>query len=100
MSDQFASLLAALRAIPDLPGAACLGFWDLFDEAEPGEPPAAVTERHEAALAMCETCPALAACTTWFESLRPTEKPFGVIAGRRRLARRSPTTPRKKRTAA
>ncbi|OBG48325.1 hypothetical protein [Mycolicibacterium fortuitum] len=74
-------LLAALNGAPELPGAACVGMPTAFDPAEHGEPATDVEYRHQAALHLCRTCSALASCTEWFDSLKPSKRPVGVIAG-------------------
>ncbi|MDI3314491.1 MAG: hypothetical protein QJR12_09480 [Mycobacterium sp.] len=68
-------LLAPLRSVPLLPGARCVGRHELFDETDD---PAAV----EYALNTCRSCPALAACRSWFDALPAGERPAGVTAGR------------------
>lgn len=62
LRDPLAHLAAELGPLPKLPGALCRGRARLFDEAEAGEDPAAVAERHERAAAMCQLCPALNPC--------------------------------------
>ncbi|WP_018180379.1 hypothetical protein [Jongsikchunia kroppenstedtii] len=54
-----------LAGVPLLPGAACLGRSELFDEPEPDDEPALISYRHRAAEKICATCPARAACTEW-----------------------------------
>lgn len=81
MSDTLHSLLAAISAAPELPGAACVGMSAAFDPAEHGEPATDVEYRHHVALHLCRTCSALASCTEWFDSLKPSKRPVGVIAG-------------------
>ena len=72
MNTSVETFLGALAGIPRLPGALCRGQWELFDDAElPDE-----------ALTLCRRCPALAACSAWFEGLPPRRRPQGVIAGR------------------
>ena len=75
------ALTAALTGAPSLPGARCRGRSHLFDPVHQGEP-AEVTEAHAQSLGLCNRCPALDACETYFISLRPTQRPEGVIAGR------------------
>lgn len=87
MSDTYADLLAALAAIPDLPGAECKGRPDLFDEPQPGEDEHDIAYRHRCALNLCSRCPALDQCRDWVESLRPAQRPIGVIAGQIRIYR-------------
>ncbi len=81
MSD-LASLLGSMRRAPRLPGAACRGKWALFDPAEPTEAADETRNRHQAALAACQSCPALAGCEQWFAGLQPRQRPLGVVAGR------------------
>jgi len=75
-------LLGAILGAPALPGARCRGRPHLFDEPGGREDPAVVAARQAQALGLCGRCPALAACSAWFESLPPRERPGGVIAGR------------------
>jgi hypothetical protein len=64
-------LYNALAGIPRLPGALCRGEAELFDDFDlPDE-----------ALQLCAQCPALTDCARWFDSLRPSQRPHGVIAG-------------------
>ncbi|OFJ52562.1 hypothetical protein FZ046_22515 [Mycolicibacterium grossiae] len=77
-----AGLLLALAGAPKLPGARCRGRSHLFDAGESDEDKAVVAERYEAALHLCLACPSLEACGEWFVSLRPSQRPKGVIAGR------------------
>jgi hypothetical protein len=74
------ALLGAMAATPALPGAKCVGRHDLFDLRDLSDP-----ERPDAeaqALALCRSCPALAGCSAWFESLPHGRRPHGVIAGK------------------
>lgn len=69
-------VFADLRAgIPRLPGAKCKGRSHVWDEVDD---PALV----EYAIHQCEGCPALTACQRWLETLRPAQRPHGVVAGR------------------
>ncbi len=74
-----------LASIPDLPGSRCKGRADLFEAtvAEYGKPAsrAELDTSRAAALRLCADCPALAPCRTWFNGLRPTRRPRGVVAG-------------------
>lgn len=77
-----ASLLASLAAAPSLPDASCRGLWDTFDPGRQ-EDTEALHERHRTALRVCERCPELAPCRAWLDGLPKTERPLGVVAGRR-----------------
>lgn len=88
MSDTLHSLLAAISAAPALPGAACVGMSAAFDPAEHGEPVTDTEYRHQTALHLCRTCPALASCTEWFTSLPRARRPNGVVAGQINQPRR------------
>src|SRR5690606_7800734 len=58
-------------------GAACVGRHELFDVEDRDD------ERVDAAVAICQTkCPALADCRAWVDSLKPSQRPLGVVAGR------------------
>ena len=73
-----ADLLGAIAAGPDLTGAACRERPDVFD-ATTGKAAGPIT--YARAIEVCTSCPALTACTTWVESLPPSQRPFGVTAG-------------------
>ncbi len=77
-----ADLLAALGAVPALPGARCRNRHELFDLAGPDADPDNREYAQNAALALCRTCPALAGCQQWFDGLKPSQRPIGVTAGR------------------
>lgn len=81
MSQQLDTLLAAVGAAPALPGARCRGRHHLFDEQGAHEAPETAAERHQQALGLCRLCPALASCQTWFDTLTPSNRPPGVVAG-------------------
>jgi hypothetical protein len=68
-------LMAALAGAPRLPGALCRGEADLFDQYDD---PATV----DYCVDVCASCPARADCERWLDSLRPSQRPHGVIAGR------------------
>jgi WhiB family redox-sensing transcriptional regulator len=73
-------LLGSLAGTPSLPGAKCKGkshIWDQYD----------CPESIEYALGHCAACPALDACEAYFDSLRPSQRPVGVTAGRVNLPR-------------
>ncbi|WP_111510933.1 hypothetical protein [Mycobacterium kyogaense] len=78
--DQF---LESLAGIPDLPGARCRGEHALFDAGRSHETADTLRDRHGQALAICARCPALDACGQWVDSLPKSQRPHGVIAGRR-----------------
>lgn len=72
-----------LAGIPDLAGARCRGRAGLFERcvAEHGRPQHETHHARTAALRLCAECPALDPCRAWFNGLRPTQRPTGVIAG-------------------
>lgn len=72
---------AILTGVPALPRAACRGQHHLFDPAGHNESPESVTQRHSLAVAVCATCPELAACRRWLNSLPARARPPGVTAG-------------------
>lgn len=76
-------LIAAIIAgTPPLPGAACAGRSELFDPRGDNEPYETTQRRQEAARRICEwTCPVQPECRRWVDSLKPAERPRGVIAG-------------------
>ena len=76
------NLFDQLGVIVALPGAKCRHKHRLFDGAAPGEDPATVEARHTQALGLCQRCPSLNRCETWFLGLKPNRRPEGVIAGR------------------
>ena len=78
----FDSLLAAIAGAPALVGARCRGKSHLFDEAQPGEHPEVVAQRHNQALGLCGRCEAADRCREYFDSLPRRKQPPGVIAGR------------------
>jgi hypothetical protein len=97
---QLDALLDAIGAAPVLPGARCRGRHHLFDAAAPGEEPNTVAARHAQATGLCERCPALDRCADWFDGLRPSKRPLGVVAcqinrGPEERERRQPGRPRK-----
>ena len=73
MSD-WEAIASALAAAPRLPGARCVGDWSIFDETDN-------PEIVEYAKNQCQACPALAECRSWFESLKPSKRPPGTVAG-------------------
>jgi hypothetical protein len=70
-----AAALAKVFTTPQLPGARCVGRWEMFD-------PDGDDDQHQQAMALCRNCPALTRCSDWLESLQPQQRPHGVIAGR------------------
>ena len=92
MSATWAGLAAALSAVPKLDGAACWGRWDLFDpeaDREHGQQSEDPHDRHQLAVSICLTeCPCLDACRSYVESLRPSQRPIGAIAGSVRYQRK------------
>lgn len=84
MTTRLEHLLAALKGIPRLPGAACAegGRWFAFDPPHHDETAADVAYRHQVALRICQSCPVLADCKSWVDSLPRSRRPRGVIAGR------------------
>lgn len=74
------TLFAALGC-PVLPGARCRGRSRLFDPARKGERSEIVAQRHAQAVGLCHRCPSLDACRAWLESLKPSRRPTGVVAG-------------------
>jgi hypothetical protein len=73
------------HSIPHLPGARCRGQHQIFDETD--DP-----DTIEACLYVCERCPVLADCQAFVDSLKPSQRPRGVCAGK---LRRDPRTRRK-----
>ena len=71
---QLDPLLDALSDIPRLAGAKCKGKSAVWESDD--------LELREYALHQCASCPALAACESFFLSLKPSKRPIGVIAGR------------------
>lgn len=81
MSETWDGLAGALAGAPSLPGANCRGRAQLFSEPEPTEQPDTVKARQTQALGLCSRCPSLKPCKAWFQSLPPSKKPGGIIAG-------------------
>ena len=80
--ETWSGFVGALAGCPTLPGARCRGRPHLFDEQRPDEPADTVQARHTQALSLCNRCPALEDCRAWFATLKPRQRPGGVIAGR------------------
>jgi hypothetical protein len=64
---------------PTFTGAACVGSPHFIERAR--EQPARREYRENHALAICRTCPVLAECRAWLDSLPQTHRPPGVVAG-------------------
>ena len=80
MNAPYEALFGALHGLaPNMPDAACKG-QDMHDEHRPGELDA--TERHAAAITVCNSCTELQKCREWVEGLRPSQRPTGVVAGK------------------
>jgi hypothetical protein len=99
-----AALMAALGGAPRLDGAACRGQHRLFDAAAeatvPGHVGAAETAAARvAALALCRTCPALAACAAYYDRLPPRLRPAGVMAGQLNVKPPKKSTTRQEKSA-
>lgn len=78
-----AALLAAFAAVPRLDGALCRGHGDLWDPPELfGRDPVDTEQRLAFAVSACRVCPALNPCRDWVASLKASDRPGGVIAGR------------------
>ena len=78
-------LLADLsHTTPDLPGARCVGKWELYDLTAAGHtmPRATVVQAQHDALELCRHCPVLQACEEWLAGLPPYRRPRSVVAGR------------------
>lgn len=93
MTSALAKLADALGYESDLNGARCTGLWPNFDDSVGvgesrgnNEPPRERTARIEAAIAVCGTCPVVAACErSWRREVeRGLIEPTGVWAGRYR----------------
>jgi len=75
-------VFGSLLNTPLLPGARCRGRHHLFDEPASSELPESVDARQFQAVGLClSSCEALGACREWFDSLPPSQKPPGVVAG-------------------
>jgi WhiB family redox-sensing transcriptional regulator len=81
VSDVYDGLLGALAGIPRLDGCACRSRHRLFESDDPSDIADAV--------AICGRCPALDACSRWYDSLPPRHRMHGVtVAGQWRPAPR------------
>jgi hypothetical protein len=63
-----------LREAPRLPGALCSGRGTLFDGDD--------TASRDAAVALCQRCPALPDCRDWLAALPRSSRPPGVVFGK------------------
>ena len=70
----FDQLLAAIAGAPARHGARCKGRWHLWDETE-------CPETVEYTRGQCRECPARQPCSEYFDSLKPSKRPVGVVAG-------------------
>lgn len=75
------SFFDALRAVPRLPDAACLGHPHLFDRADGRGFDPEVKAARDAAKTICGRCPELDPCRAWIEQLTPGQRPRGVVGG-------------------
>lgn len=82
VSNLHENLFISLAGSVSLPGARCRNRSHLFDAAEPHEEPETVAARHGQAISLCNFCPSLQKCGDWLDSLSPSRKPSGVVAGR------------------
>jgi hypothetical protein len=73
------TLAQAAATMPRLPNPAWKGRPELFDWHPLSDPPREADL--EAALQLCAHCPALVLCRRWVNSLKPWERPVGVVAG-------------------
>lgn len=77
-------LVIQLSQVPSLPGARCRGRAELFDatiHSRHGASPGDLDYARQAALRLCNACPALDNCRAWAATLPPDQRPLGVIAG-------------------
>lgn len=79
-------MIELVSAIPDLDGARCNGAADLYEAtiAERGKPASTADIQHARVIALrtCAGCDALDRCRAWFDGLKLTQRPRGVVAGR------------------
>jgi len=78
-------LLAFLATTPDLRGAACRNYVDVFDAAADRRIAGAVS----LAQTVCAKCPVLAECRHWARSAPQVRAVVGVIAGQYRTRPRA-----------
>lgn len=65
-------MIAVLRGSADLAGASCAGDSRFTSDAE-SDIAVAVT--------VCGSCPVIDTCRSWVDSLPPSRRPSGVVAG-------------------
>lgn len=70
--------------MPALPGALCRGDWELFDATigSRGGDREQLQAARDAAVELCQRCPALGQCRAWLDSLPKTARPSAITAGR------------------
>lgn len=103
MTPEALELLAEmLRGTKRLPGAVCPDWTHVFaatalerDERLREDEDARVMREYAITTAqrLCRSCPALAACRSWVQSLPPPQRPPGVVAGQVHNHRPNPTNP-------
>ena len=78
------SVWECLGSVPALPGALCRGDWELFDATigSRGGDREQLQAARDAAVALCQRCPALSPCGSWFDSLPKAARPSAITAGR------------------
>jgi hypothetical protein len=76
----------AQSGLPPLPGARCRGRESLFDQTIDQAPGDYFGDdlryARNAAQAICASCPVLAQCDAWVQSLPRPKRPRGIIGGR------------------
>jgi WhiB family transcriptional regulator, redox-sensing transcriptional regulator len=76
----------AQGTIPHLNGARCRSHAGLFDQTIAGEPGDWFGDdlryARKAAQAVCASCPVLAQCDAWVQSLPRRQRPLGIVGGR------------------
>lgn len=91
MARQAAAVIGALLAelaqgIPDLSGARCRHRESLFDQTISQAPDDYFGDdlryARKAAQAVCASCPVLAQCDAWVQSLTRPKRPRGIVGGR------------------
>ncbi|HEY2205133.1 MAG TPA: WhiB family transcriptional regulator [Pseudonocardia sp.] len=78
-------ILAALRTMPELVDASCVGMAEQFDDLVSGEHHTHRAARHRAAVRICHRCPAFDACEQLAATV-PARELSGIWAGRVRGA--------------